>query len=108
MKKIVLLFCVISLLSGCGIFSVHKLDVIQGNFYTEADIKKLHKGMHEGQVLEILGRPVLVNVFTPNRVEYIYTYQKGDRKRTEKELSLIFKNGTLFEMHYAADKIVLP
>lgn len=103
MKKLFLLSCAISLLSGCGFFQTHKLDVIQGNVFTQSDVKKLHQGMPASQVMEILGKPVLINVFTRNQLEYVYTYQPGYGKKTEKHLSLTFRNGILTEMHYVAN-----
>lgn len=93
MKKIVVaLFCLV--LSGCASW-VHKNDVEQGNIVSPEDVSRLHKGMTESQVIALLGSPMLVNVFTAHRMDYVYTQQKGHHPMTEKQLNLIFANGRL-------------
>lgn len=83
------------MLSGC--FIITKPTIEQGNILTADKVRELHHGMSEKEVKNILGNPVLVNIFTPNRIEYVYTYQTGNRPRIEKRITLIFENGRLRE-----------
>ncbi len=95
MKKILSLILICLALPACSIFRVHKLDVEQGNVISQENISKLHKGMSTEQVKEVIGNPVLINVFTPDRLNYVYTEQKGYEKMTETRIILIFQNNHL-------------
>lgn len=97
MKKLISLTLISALLSGCSFFRPHKMDIEQGNIIAPEAVKELHRGMSEAEVKDILGPPMLTNIFTPNRVEYVYTYQPGYGPRTEKRLSCLFNRGALVE-----------
>ena len=85
------------LLTGCFL-RPHKMDIEQGNVFTLEEVSKLKPGMSESQVKGIMGTPVLVNIFTPNRMEYVYTFQPGHQNRLEKRVSCIFVAGRLQEI----------
>ncbi len=95
MKNFIAIALFALLLSGCSFFRVHKLDVVQGNHFTLADVDALHVGMSEENVKAIMGSPTLMNIFTPNRVTYIYTYQPSYGQRTEKRVICLFIQGRL-------------
>lgn len=99
MKKIISLTMIFSflLLSGCFL-RVHKLDVEQGNIITQENLSKLNTGMSETQVKDIIGNPLLINIFTPERIDYVYTMQKGYQTMVVKRITLIFQNGRLTEI----------
>lgn len=93
------LYCLLTLaLSACSLFQLHKSEVEQGNVITSKELHRLHTGMTESQVKDVMGTPTLVNLFTPHRVEYIYTYQLGNNPRTEKRVTLMFEHGRLREI----------
>lgn len=98
MKKIISLALMGLLLSGCSFLRPHKMDVEQGNIFSQEDISELRPGMNETQVRNIMGNPVLENIFADNRLEYVYTYQPGYGQRTEKRVICIFQNGSLKEI----------
>lgn len=95
MKKKILMLLVAVTLSGCSLFHVQKQVIKQGNIITSPMASQLHVGMSEGEVRDVMGNPVLLNVFSPNRIEYVYTYQKGIRPREETRISCIFRDGHL-------------
>lgn len=95
MKKLILIILLGFILSGCSFFRVHKMDVPQGNIFTEEQVSQLHAGMSEVDVKAIMGMPVIVNIFTPNRMDYVYTYQPGYGSRTQKRVICIFSKGVL-------------
>lgn len=95
MKKLVLLILISCFFSGCALFRTHKPDIEQGNIITPAEVSRLHRGMSESQVKEVMGTPLLINVFTPSRIEYIYTFQAGHSERQDKRLTCVFSHGRL-------------
>lgn len=96
MKKIIA-FLLFALISGCSL--IHKNPVEQGNVYSSADIARLHRGMSEAAVKDILGNPIVVNIFANNRLDYIYTYQPSNQAMTEKKLTLVFIGGRLQDIN---------
>jgi outer membrane protein assembly factor BamE len=98
MKKIIPVALIGFFLSSCSLFHVSKMEVEQGNVITNDKISQLHQGMTEDDVKNVMGNPVLVNIFTPDRIEYIYTFQKGHCNRLEKRVTCIFRNNILKEV----------
>src|SRR3990167_10554956 len=95
MKKIISLLLMGLLLSGCSLFRTHKMDIDQGNIITEANVKRLHKGMSQDQVESIMGSPVLRDIFSEDRTTYLYTFQPGYGPFTEKRVICHFKSDRL-------------
>lgn len=93
MQKLILILVSSLILSSCAI--VHKMDIEQGNIITPEMTGKLHSGMSEAQVKDLMGTPVLLNTFDDSRVDYIYTYKKGNNPMTEQRVTLTFRNGIL-------------
>lgn len=71
------------------------MDIEQGNVISQDEIAQLHSGMSEAQVKAVMGSPILVNIFTPNRLEYVYSYRPAYDERIEKRVSLTFSQGRL-------------
>lgn len=82
-------------LAGCSFFQVRKPIIEQGNIITSDNVGRLHTGMTPAEVVDVMGTPVLSNILTPDRMEYIYTYQDRDNPRITKRVVLIFSNGRL-------------
>ncbi len=95
MRKLILLCLLGTLLTSCSLFQVHKVEVEQGNVMTPSMVNRIHPGMTEGQVKAIMGEPILVNVINSRVISYVYTSQLGSNPRTEKKLTLVFRNGIL-------------
>jgi len=93
MQKILLILFITLLLSSCGIFRVHKMDIDQGNVIDADKVNRLHTGMSEAQVRDVMGTPVLVNIFDPEELDYVYTYQPAYHDRAEKQVIVLFKHG---------------
>lgn len=98
MKKIISFVLIAFILSGCTVFRIHKMDIEQGNIILQEKVDKLQPGMSESEVKEIMGQPVLVNVFSPNRIEYVYTNQIAYHRMYTRRVTCIFKNNILKEV----------
>ncbi len=95
MKKLILLVILTVMLPGCAIIRPHKNDVDQGNVITSSEVERLHAGMSEEAVREVMGDPVTVNIFDDNRLNYIYTMQRGYDSMKIKKVVCVFQNGRL-------------
>ncbi len=95
MNKMIISLALCLVLTSCSLFHVQKLVVQQGNVITPQMTSQLHNGMSESDVRAVMGNPVTMNIFTPNRIEYVYTYQRGVDPREEKRVTCMFVNGQL-------------
>jgi outer membrane protein assembly factor BamE len=59
------------LLCGC-MLTTHKIDIQQGNYVDQEMLAKLKPEMTRSQVRFILGTPLVVDVFHPDRWDYVY------------------------------------
>jgi outer membrane protein assembly factor BamE len=84
-KRMISIFIAL-LLTSCSFFHVRKPTIEQGNIITDQAVNQLHAGLTSTEVISIMGTPVLTNMLTPNRMEYIYTHQVGSSPRTEKRV----------------------
>jgi outer membrane protein assembly factor BamE len=98
MKKAITLILIGLTLSGCSFFKLHKMDIQQGNIYTQEDVNRLHAGMSESQVRSIMGNPALTQVFTTNELAYVYTNKPGYGELEQKRVVCVFNYGTLREI----------
>jgi len=96
MKKLISLLLIAFFFSGCKF--VHRMDVEQGNIITQDKVNQLHPGMSMSEVKRLMGNPVMQNIFTPERIEYVYTMQKGHAKLKERRIICIFRGDILKEV----------
>jgi len=83
----------IILLSGCNkdkIPGVYRIDIQQGNAVSQDMINKLKPGMTKSQVSYVLGTPLLIDTFHPNRWDYIYSFHPGNGEREQRILTVYF------------------
>ena len=97
MNKILCLVITGLMLSGC-MFRTHKADIVQGNVIGDAEVHQLRVGMGESEVKNLLGTPVLINVFTPNKTVYLYTFQEGYGSMKKKSVTLTVVNGRVTDI----------
>lgn len=85
----------ILLISACSkdkIPGVYRIDIQQGNDVTQEMINKLKAGMNKSQVAFIMGTPLLIDTFHPNRWDYLYSFHPGNGKREQRRLTLFFND----------------
>ena len=60
-----------------SVFKPYRIDVIQGNFVSKEMADALKPGMSKEQVREILGTPLLQDIFHADRWEYVFSLRQG-------------------------------
>ena len=97
-----LLFAALVLLGGCSFkmpsFGVYKIDIPQGNIVTQEMVDKLQPGMSKRQVRFVMGTPLILDTFEPERWDYLRSMEEGKKKRTQQRISLFFENDLLVRM----------
>jgi outer membrane protein assembly factor BamE len=83
---------------GCG-FAVpsiiHKIDIQQGNVIVPETVAKLKKGMSRNDVKQLMGTPLLTDVFHGNRWDYYFSNEKRGQLLERTTLSLYFEDEKL-------------
>ena len=69
---------------------VYKIDIQQGNVVTQDMVDQLRPGMTQSQVQYIMGTPLIVDTFHPNRWDYLYSLKPGGAKREQERITLLF------------------
>ena len=88
---------------GCSISMprVHKVAVQQGNILNQSMIDQLKPGMTRAQVAYVMGRPVMINTFDPDRWDYVFTIEVPGQFNESTRMSLFFENDVL--THFSGD-----
>lgn len=96
----------VSLLSACsglglpeakpetlfGLFTPYRVDVVQGNVVTQEVVAQIQPGLGRLQVREILGTPLLTDVFHVDRWDYVFTIDRQGVPPQKRRVSVFFKN----------------
>jgi outer membrane protein assembly factor BamE len=73
----------------------YKVEVVQGNFVSKEQVEQLKAGMSRQQVREILGTPLLTDVFHTNRWDYVFTIRRQGVEPQQRRLTVFFNGEVL-------------
>jgi outer membrane protein assembly factor BamE len=73
----------------------YKSEVVQGNFISSEQVAALRVGMPRNQVRNILGTPLLADVFHTNRWDYVFTMERDGVRSKALSLTVYFNGETL-------------
>jgi outer membrane protein assembly factor BamE len=74
--------------TGC----VYRMDVQQGNLLDAEQVDQLEVGMTRSQVRFLLGTPMVIDSFDPDRWDYVYSLRRGrSRDVTKRHLVVWFE-----------------
>ena len=90
-------------LSACA----YKIDIQQGNTIEPEKLEQLKIGMNKQQVQFLMGSPMLIDAFHPQRWEYVYSFKKGGAKMTRRRVTLTFDSGILSKIDKSQYKEVV-
>ncbi|QHI98695.1 outer membrane protein assembly factor BamE [Xylophilus rhododendri] len=103
---LVLLAASAALAAGCGTvdgasnrlvsaITPYKIEIVQGNFVSKEQVAALEKGMTRLQVKEVLGTPLITNLFRADRWDYVFTIKRPGLEPQSHHLSVYFENDRL-------------
>jgi outer membrane protein assembly factor BamE len=81
-------------LGGCFLVP-HKMPIQQGNYVDAAAVARLKPGMSRSQVRFLLGTPLVVDAFHPDRWDYVYLDRQQGKLVAERRLTLWFEGDKL-------------
>ncbi|MGE5450355.1 MAG: outer membrane protein assembly factor BamE [Acidobacteriota bacterium] len=75
-----------------GLIEPYKVDVVQGNVVTQEFISQIQPGFGRMQVREILGTPLLTDIFHNDRWDYVFTIRRQGVPDQKRRVTIYFKN----------------
>ncbi len=90
--------CLIILLTACSTLTPYKLPIQQGNIVAPDSLAKLKSGMTKNQVAQVLGTPMVNDVFHANRWDYVHYLAKRGKMTEQNHVALIFQEERLTQL----------
>ena len=81
------LLIAILLLGGC---SIYRMDIQQGNIIEPAKVAQLKNGLSHGEVMDLLGTPLITDPFHPDRWDYVYDHKPAYAKHERQRVTVFF------------------
>jgi outer membrane protein assembly factor BamE len=75
--------------------SPYKIDIVQGNFVSSEQAAALKLGMSRMQVKNILGTPLLTDIFHADRWDYVFTFKRQGVEPQARRVTVFFKEDVL-------------
>jgi outer membrane protein assembly factor BamE len=86
------------LLAACSALTPYKLPIQQGNVVASESLTKLKSGMTKNQVVQVLGTPMVNDVFHANRWDYVHYLAKRGKMTEQNHVGLIFQEERLTQL----------
>ncbi|GAB4125573.1 MAG: hypothetical protein Fur0014_23000 [Rubrivivax sp.] len=94
------------LLAGCasqlqtsetlfGLVTPYRMEIVQGNVVTKEQIERLKPGMVRRQVIDVLGTPLVADIFHADRWDYVFTIRRQGAEPQRRAIVLSFKGDVL-------------
>jgi outer membrane protein assembly factor BamE len=88
------------LLAGCtslqssdnflGVITPYRVDIVQGNVVTKEQLAAVKPGMTRAQVRDILGSPLLTDIFHADRWDYVFTIKRPGTEPQNRHIIVLF------------------
>lgn len=74
-----------------NVFMPYRIEIVQGNVITSEQIARVKQGMSRVQVRDVLGTPLLVDIFHAERWDYIFLLNRPGQPVTRQEVRIVFE-----------------
>jgi outer membrane protein assembly factor BamE len=81
--------------SFLGLITPYRMDIVQGNVVTREQAAAIKPGMSRLQVRDILGSPMLTDLFHADRWDYVFTIKRPGTEPQRRALVVYFKDDKL-------------
>lgn len=81
--------------SFLGVITPYRMDIVQGNVVTKGQVALIKPGMARAQVRDILGSPMLTDVFHADRWDYVFTIRRPGTEPQRRAVVAWFKDDKL-------------
>ena len=81
-----------------GFIKPYRMDIVQGNVVTREQAALIKPGMSRAQVRDILGSPMLTDVFHTDRWDYVFTIHRQGTEPQRRSIVASFKGDQLMTL----------
>jgi outer membrane protein assembly factor BamE len=85
-----------------GFITPYRMDIVQGNVVTQEQAALIKPGMSRAQVRDVLGSPMLTDLFHADRWDYIFTIKRQGTTPQRRDV-IVYFNGDALDRIEAAD-----
>ena len=78
-----------------GVLTPYKVEIVQGNVVTREQVAMIKPGMSRAQVRDILGSPLLTDIFHADRWDYVFTIKRQGAEPQHRRVVVMFDGDTL-------------
>ena len=75
-----------------GLLKPYRIEVVQGNVVTQEVMAQIQPGLGRAQVRDILGTPLLTDIFHEDRWDYAFTIARQGIPPQQRRVTVFFKN----------------
>ena len=73
-----------------GLITPYKVEVVQGNVVTKEQVDAVKPGLSRAQVRDILGSPLLTDLFHADRWDYVFTIRRQGTEPQSRRIVVLF------------------
>lgn len=94
----------LTLLTGCagrgtdaflGLVTPYRIEVVQGNVLTREQVEQVRLGMTRGEVRDVLGSPMVEDIFHADRWDYVFTIRRPGATPQQRNVVVRFQGDRL-------------
>ena len=75
--------------AGC----IYRMDIQQGNLLDPEQVDQVEVGMTRSQVRFLLGTPMVIDAFDPDRWDYVYSLRRGHSRKVARRHLVVWFDG---------------
>ena len=76
-----------------GLFEPYRTDLPQGNYVTQEMLDRIAVGSSTEEVRRVMGTPLLIDGFLPDRWNYIFRYKHPNGRVDQRHVTIVFDAG---------------
>ena len=103
--KAVACACTLGAVLAAGGCAIYKPEVIQGNFISREQAAALQPGMPRATVRQVLGTPLLTDMFRSNRWDYVFTIKNRKGVAPQRYAMTVYFEGDVLSKVEGADTL---
>jgi len=81
-----------------GVITPYRVEVVQGNVITSEQVQNIKPGMNRAQVRDVLGTPLLTDVFHADRWDYVFTIRRQGAEPQSRRIVVLFEGDAFKSM----------
>lgn len=106
MRGTLIAVATVAVLAGCSTYdsltqrvaqsiTPYRITVVQGNFVSSEMASQMHVGMTRAQVRQLLGTPLLADMFHADRWDYVFYFKRGSTAIVQQRDFVVFFSGDI-------------